>query len=271
MATRSTTEPNARSQFARGLSVQMKVIGALIMRELHTRYGRDNIGYLWVIGEPLTLATAIGLIHAGTPSHYGSDMLMVPFAVMGYVIFIMFRGIFNRAEGTIESNAPLMYHKMVTILDMMLARMLLEAAGTFLCLVILLGLLVSFDLSLPPARPLYLMAGVVYMIWFAFGLGLMVVAGTHDNRLLARFVHPVSYILMPLSGAFYRMEWVPLQFREILGWIPFTHIFELSRYGMFQSATLEYVDFVYLTLVCLSVTYIGLVLIGITRKKVHLS
>ena len=47
------------------LGVQMNVIGALIMRELHTRFGRDNIGYLWVFAEPMLLAIAVAAMHAG--------------------------------------------------------------------------------------------------------------------------------------------------------------------------------------------------------------
>ena len=42
------------ASFASALATQFRVIGALILRELHTRYGRENIGYLWMIGEPMT-------------------------------------------------------------------------------------------------------------------------------------------------------------------------------------------------------------------------
>ena len=37
------------------LRVQSNVVGALILRELHTRFGRENIGYLWIFAEPLLL------------------------------------------------------------------------------------------------------------------------------------------------------------------------------------------------------------------------
>jgi capsular polysaccharide transport system permease protein len=271
MASEPLHDIHSQSPLARAFSVQLKVIGALILRELHTRYGRDNIGYLWVIGEPLTLASAIALIHAGQPSHYGSDMRAVPFAVLGYCVFIMFRGIFNRAEGTVESNAPLMYHKMVTIFDMMISRALLEGAGVFLSLLILMTLMVAFGLSTPPARPLYLIAGIFAMLFFSFGLSLIVVSVTHDNRLLGRLVHPLSYLMLPVSGAFIRMEWLPEYYRWWLSWVPFTHIFELCRYGMFESGTLEYVSFIYLVGSCLVTLYIGLVAITLVRKTIHLS
>jgi capsular polysaccharide transport system permease protein len=129
MASRS--EPNVRSEFQRGLKVQGNVIGALLMRELHTRYGRENVGYVWMFLEPLTLASAVSVIHAGEKSHSGSDIRMVPFAMLGYSLFIMLRGMVGRAEGALESNSSLLYHRSVTIFDLLFARGLLEGAATF--------------------------------------------------------------------------------------------------------------------------------------------
>jgi len=262
--------PRAQPTFLQSLSIQCTVIGALLMRELHTRYGRENVGYLWVIGEPLSLACMIALIHAGQPTHYTGDMAPVPFSVMGYCIFIMFRGMFNRAEGALESNAPLLYHKMVTVFDIMIARALLEAVGTSLSLVVLTALLISIGLADWPPRPLWLMLGLFFMFWFSFCLSLIIVSISHDNRTVGRMVHPVSYIMMPLSGAFYRVQWIPSPYREYLEWFPLPQIFKMSRYGYFESATDDYFSVSFLTASCLILSYIGLVAIKIVRGKVHL-
>jgi len=32
-----------------GWRIQARVIGALMIRELNTRFGRDNIGFLWIM------------------------------------------------------------------------------------------------------------------------------------------------------------------------------------------------------------------------------
>jgi capsular polysaccharide transport system permease protein len=256
---------------ARGLAAQFRVIGALILRELHTRYGRENIGYLWVIGEPLVLATMIMLLHSGEKTHYAGEIPPVAFAVMGYTIFIMFRGIFNRADGALEGNVTLLYHRMVTIFDLMLARALIEAAGTFLAYVILISLLISLGYADPPERPLYLLLGIVLMFWLSFALSLIVASMTHENRLLARFVHPISYILMPLSGAFYRVQWVPNPYREYLMWIPLPQIFEMCRYGQFAAAEDDYFYIGYMVGCCACLTYIGLVAVKLVRNKVHLN
>ncbi|MFT9120774.1 MAG: hypothetical protein ABF461_01905 [Zymomonas mobilis subsp. pomaceae] len=117
--------------FFYGLKIQIRVIGALILRELHTRYGRENVGYLWIILEPMLFATGIGILHAGADSSEFAftDIKPVPFAIIGYGTFIIFRNIVNRSSGTIESNAPLLYHRMVSLFDMLFARTIFESAG----------------------------------------------------------------------------------------------------------------------------------------------
>ncbi|MBB3475458.1 ABC transporter permease [Sphingomonas sp. BK345] len=256
--------------FWRGLKVQGNVIGALLMRELHTRYGRENVGYLWIFLEPMTLAGAVALLHVGSGSSHTTSIHPVPFAILGYTIFIMFRGMVTRADGALESNMPLLYHRRVTIFDMMFARALLEGAGTIVTYIVLIAFVIAIGMATLPARPLELLTGVGLMFWFSFAVSLLICAWTHDNRLVARFVHPVTYILMPLSGAFYQLSWIPEPYRSWLRWFPMPTIFELLRYGQFQSAKDTYVDVGYVAGWCLLLTYAGLVSIRATRRHIHL-
>ena len=271
MSTRPFPAPPPRSMFLRGLTTQLRVIGALLMRELHTRYGRENIGYMWLIGEPLMLASVIAALHSSGHTEYGTDMKPVPFAVLGYTIYIMFRGIVNRSEGGLEANAPLLYHRMVTIFDIVTARAVLEAAGTFLALAVLMIILNGFGAASPPARPLYLFAAIGLMFWYSFAHSLIITAITHDNRLVGRLVHPYSYFMIPLSAAFYQVQWVPNPFRAYLLLLPLPHIFELARYGEFRTADLRFCDPQYIVAACMVLTAVGLVQIRIARARIHLS
>jgi len=256
--------------FLRGLKVQGDVIGALLMRELHTRYGRENIGYLWIFLEPMSLAAAVALLHIRGGSSHETGISPIPFAVLGYTLFIMFRGMVTRAEGTLEANMPLLYHRRVTILDMMFARSLLEGAGTIVTFAVLISAISVMGLASLPERPLDLLIGIMLMFWFSFAVSLLICAWTHDNRLVARFVHPITYVLMPLSGAFYQLEWIPEPYRTWLTWFPLTTIFELLRYGQFRAARDTYVDIPYIVGWCLLLTYAGLVSIRATRRHIHL-
>lgn len=259
-----------RSSFTRGLRVEGKVVGALVMRELHTRYGRENIGYIWLILEPMLLCVMIALIHSRAPTAFGSDMKPVPFALAGYCPFIMFRGIFTRAEGALEVNVPLLYHRNVTILDVMLSRALLEAASSFFAFIFLIGLAIAMGMANFPYRPGYLLLGFVLMFFLSFGLSLLVCAGTHENRALGRLIHPLGYILLPLSGVFTAMQWLPQSYQNFFWYVPLAHVTEIVRHGQFRSASPDFIDPIYLGSWILISTLLGLLAISALRGKIHM-
>lgn len=259
-----------RSRLLEGLEVQRHVIGALILRELHTRYGRENIGYLWMIAEPMLLAGAVAAIHAGEKTHYGSDIRSVPFTICGYCTFILFRSIITRAESAIEANKTLLYHRMVTLFDLLAARALLEAASTVATFSLLIFLATAFGLADLPARPLILIGAIALMLWFSFALSMLIAAVTYDNKLASKLIHPATYLLMPASGAFFQLAWLPEPYRGWLSWFPMTQIFELVRYGQFESATLRYVDIAYIAGWNLALLYAGMLALRAVRRHIHL-
>lgn len=264
-----TLTPPSKS-ILRGIRVQASVIGALVMRELHTRYGRDNVGYIWLILEPMLLAVAIAMIHARAGTHFGPDIKPVPMAVIGYCNFMTLRSIISRAESAVESNVGLLYHRTVSVFDILISRALLDAAGTLLSMLIIMAFLVAVEIANLPARPLIFMAGVVAMFMLSFGLAMLVSAFTHDNRTAGRFVHPITYLMMPLSGVFFTMAAVPSAFRGYLYYVPFVHIFEILRYGWFRTAKYEFIDLNYLATWIMATNFMGMVLISRLRSKIHL-
>ena len=50
---------NGDTPFPRSLDIQLRVLGALLMREIITRYGRDNLGFLWLFVEPMIFTLGI--------------------------------------------------------------------------------------------------------------------------------------------------------------------------------------------------------------------
>ena len=260
-----------QNAFTRGLQVQMRVIGALLMRELHTRYGRENIGYLWLIGEPLMLAGVMALLHQSSHTAYGQDMDPLTFTVVGYTTYIMFRGIVNRSDGAVEANATLLYHRTVTIYDIIIARGILEAAGTTLAYAVLMTFLWSLGLVEPPARPLWYITAQALMFLYSIGQSMIIGSVSFHNRIVDRLVHPYTYFMIPLSGAFVPVAWVPEPYRTYLLYVPLPHILELARYGQFQSADMRYCDPLYVLAVSAVIIWVGLVTMRIYRNKIHLN
>lgn len=253
-----------------GLAVQSRVIGALLMRELHTRFGRDNIGYIWAILEPGLLAVAVTILHLASSSRTGFGLDPVPFWVVGYTPFCMFRFMVLRAEAAIESNKTLLYHRMVTLTDVALARNLLELASAVMALVILVGFAWLCGLGNLPERPLLMMSGIGQLWLFSFGVSLLVTAGAEASTIVQRVVHPATYICLPLSGAFFLLKWVPHPVRDYLAWSPLMSPFEEIRMGQFGTFDSAYVDRPYVLGWSLALILIGLVAMRITRRRMHL-
>jgi capsular polysaccharide transport system permease protein len=253
-----------------GLAVQTHVIGALLMRELHTRFGRDNIGYLWAVFEPGLLALAVTLLHVAASSHTGFGMAPIPFWVVGYTPFCMFRFMVLRAEAAIESNRTLLYHRMVTITDLLIARNLLEFASAAMAMAILVGFAWLCGFGNLPDRPLLMFAGMAQLWFLSFGLSLLVAAGAENFTVVQRIIHPATYVTLPLSGAFFLLKWMPHPWREYLSWSPLISPFEQIREGQFAQFDSAYVDPTYVIGWSLVLTILGLVAIRITRRKMHL-
>jgi len=267
---RSLHRPGGLAELAEGLDVQRHVVGALIMRELHTRYGRDNIGYLWMLVEPMLLASAVASLHGSSGAH-GHDLLPVPFALGGYCVFMIFRSVIGRAESTLEANQPLLFHRSVTIFDMLLARALLEGVATFAALTILLAGAWALGLAAPPARPLTFVGGYMFMLWFSFALSMPICAASYLSKVVSKIVHPLTYIAMPISGTFFILQWIPQPFRTWLSWSPMNQIFEMFHTGQFRSVESPYFDPLYIAGWCLALTFVGLLSLRAVRPHVHLS
>jgi capsular polysaccharide transport system permease protein len=254
------------------LATQAAVLKALILRELHVRFGRDNIGYLWLVGEPMMLATVISSVHYVAESSFTkTDMAPFPFTLVGYCLFIIFRGIFNRAEGAIEGVSSLFHHKMIKPLDIMIAKAVIECLGCISSLLMLLMIGIVLGIAEAPARPLYLMFGALLVTWWSFALSLIIAGLTYGSHALGRFVHPISYFMVPLSGAFWTMSFLPAKFRDFMAWNPMVTMFEIARYGQFHWASDKYMFPEYAIAVCSVLTYTGLILIRRLNDKIQVN
>lgn len=252
-----------------GLATQASVVRALSLRELQQRYGRANIGYLWVIAEPMMLATVVSMLHAVVSPHGDFGMSPYTFMLTGYSIYIIFRNTFNRAESALHSSEALLYHRMITPFDIMLSKSLVETIGCLSALVLLQGAGIMVGVSEMPARPLYLMGAICLFSWYSFALSLLVGAYSYRIPLVGRLSHPISYFALPVSGAFITMSVLPAWTRPYMAWNPMMSVFEMARYGQFTNASGTYINSGYVVAVAAFSSYWGLLAIRRVRKHIH--
>jgi len=265
------TDQSPGSAFFHGLSTQGAVIKALSMRELQQRFGRDNIGYLWVVGEPMMLASVITLLHTAVSKGANGEISPFTFMLTGYSIYIIFRNTFNRAESALHASQSLLYHGMITPFDIIACKSLVETIGCLSALLILQTVGIMLGLSDVPFRPLYLMGAVALFAWMAFALSLVVAAYGYIYPLVGRLAHPFAYFALPISGAFVSMSVLPIWTHTFMSWNPMMSIFEMARYGQFSNASGKYFFIGYVVKINVVLTYWGLLEIRRIRRKIHVS
>lgn len=263
--------PAARDDLWDGWWSQQAVLKALLLRELQSRFGRHNIGYLWMIAEPLMLASAITTLHMlSGHGMQSSGMGAYPFTLLGYCLVMIFRNTFTRAEGAVAGSVMLMNHAQVKPFDIMVAKMTVETMGALIALVVLMGLGIMIGLAELPVRPLYLFAATGAITVWSFGLSLMVGALSYKFHAVGRFVHPIAYFMFPLSGAFVTMDFLPPWGRAVMAWNPFMSMFEAARYGQFLHAPDKYIYPEFILVNCAVSLLFGLVAIRWVRREIHL-
>ena len=255
--------------FSTSLLITLRVMGAIMLRELHTRFGRNNVGYLWLVLEPMILSGGVAVFHLF--SHVSLPFGFSPgtFYSSGYITYIIFRNNVNRATGLIESNKPLLFHKNVTLLDLTAARVALDLVATTGAMILILSTYIILGLSPVPERPWLIVAGMILMTWLAFGAAAVVAGACEFSPVIERFVHPFTYLIIPFSGMFTVMDELPRPLAVISSWFPFPHIADLVRMGLKDDFQSTYFSLSYVVVWCAVSTLLGLLLLRLARRRMH--
>lgn len=255
-------EPSAQSApepgLGRALAIQRRVVWALVLREMLTRYGRHNIGFLWLFVEPMLFTLGVTALWTATESFHGSDLPIVAFAITGYSSVLLWRNMPGRCIGALSPNLSLLYHRNVRPIDIYLSRLILEAAGATMSFVFL-SLLFSFIGWLdPPEDVMQVVAGWLMLAWFGIGLALFLGALAETSETVEKLWHPMSYILFPLSGAAFLVDALPKAAQEAVLLLPMVHGVEFVREGYFGSQINAHYDLGYMALINTALTLLGL-------------
>lgn len=250
------------------LIIQKRVIGALIMREIITRYGRHNIGFLWLFAEPMIFTLGIAAMWSATKSVHGSDLPIIGFAVTGYSSVLLWRNSASRCAKAVEANLALLFHRNVRIIDLMYSRLLLEFVGATISLLALSIIFISIGLMQMPADLFLMISAWLLLAWFAIGLGLILGVLSEQSEIFDRLWHAITYLLFPLSGAAFLVDWFPPTAQKYLLLLPMVHGTEMLRHGYYGSIITTHEDPYYLTIVNLVFTFLGLFWLKGLNKKV---
>lgn len=213
-------------------SIQVGVIHALMIRELVTRFGRENIGFLWIMAEPLLFAGLVGVLWRITHGETEHGVGIIAFVATGYIPITLFRHCVGRCVAIFKANNSLMYHRQIKIIDFVFARFLIEFLGAAMAYLFMAIVLIAFDEFPIPSDMGLLIAGWLLYSLFCFGTCMVIAPLSEMSDVWEKLIPVTTYIMIPFSGLFYMVSWLTPDARAFLLYSPFVNGMEMMRKGI---------------------------------------
>jgi capsular polysaccharide transport system permease protein len=257
------------TELAGSAKVQSRVIGALVRREILTRFGRHNFGFMWLFLEPMMFTLGIITLWTLTRASHGSNLPIAPFAITGYSSVLLWRNAANRCGNAVEPNRGLLYHRNVRVIDLFVARLILEIVGATTSLFVIASGFIFFGYMDPPRDLLTMAFGWTLLAWFACGLGFVVGSISELSEFFDRIWHTITYLVFPLSGAAFLVEWLPTSAQDVVTWVPMVNGTEMLRDGYYGPLITAHYSVLYLICVNFVLTLVGISLLRKVARKVE--
>ena len=257
-----------RNDFWRSLVIQGRVLGALVMREIITRYGRHNIGFMWVFAEPMMFTA--GVLVVRTLLHMETTRVpLIPFIVTGYSTVLLWRNAIGRCGNAIEPNRALLHHRNVRVVDLFVARLLLEVAGASISLLLLSAMLGFMELMVPPDDVLKMIVAWLLLTWFSMSLGLIIGSLSALWEPVDRIWHVIAYLFLPVSGAFFMVDWLPSSVQSAAIYVPTVSCIELLREGYFGDTVHAHYSIAYVAILNTVLTLFALQAVRAVSNRIE--
>lgn len=259
------TAPTDRT-FAGTAAVQARVIGALVLRNMRTRFGRHHLAYLtaviWPLGHMGVLLVVYGVL--GRQASFGTDLVL--WVVSGGLPFVLYMYSFRWVSGGLSDAKSLMSFPIVKPTDVLIARALLELLTGAVIAVVAISILIVGGWDLQISDPAAAITGLLATLFFGISLGTAAAPILRGFPPAAPAVHLLAILMWLLGGILFLPDSVPAPYHQYFALNPFVHAAEWFRTGFFYDYVSETLNKPYLIFVSVCLTVFGLALERLTRR-----
>lgn len=246
----------------------LRVISALILREMATTYGRSAVGYAWAVMEPVAAITVLTLVMSVAFSSPPLGTSFALFYATGYLPFMLYNDLAAKLSVSLRFSKPLLAYPSVTYVDAILARFLLNTLTHFVVFAIfIMGIWMFIGLSgvvdFGAIFRALMMAAVL-----GLGVGTLNCVATSLFPFWERVWAIANRPLFIVSAILFMFEDVPGRFQDILWFNPIVHFVGMMRSGFYPTYDGGYISQVYVysfSMICLA---LGLLLLRRFYQKI---
>ena len=241
-------------------TTHLRVVAALLIREMEARFGSKPGGYVWALLDPaahIILMTLLFQAIARAPA-LGTNFPL--FFATGYLGFQFYQAMVSYLSGAVRSNRTLLSYPSVAPFDTIVARFLLQFLTTAFVACIVLGVLLASMRVAPTLHwPPILEAAIVASV-LGLGVGLinnvMFLKYPLYEQVFTIFNRPMFLI----SGVFFLPDAIPLPYRDVLLLNPLVHVTMMFRTGFYDGYRAAGLDPAYLYNFAFLTFFFGMVL-----------
>lgn len=249
------------------LTVQGRVIAALILREVHTLYGNTRLGYLWAIIQTAFNIAVFWLFRAFIGAHAPHGMGIAVFLLCGFIPWYMFSSTVARCMSAVSANQALLTFPQVTELDLMIARVIVIWGTQLICAIVILSFAAALGQPMELRHPGTLAATLFLAPLLGLGMGLVFASLARLWPTLERLVPILMRFLFFASGVFFQVSELPARFSSPLLLNPVAQLIEWQRYGFSASSAAPLHSAGYVAAWCLAALCLGLLLERYARGR----
>ena len=222
---------NAKPTFWQQLRIQRRVIWALTLREMITRFGREGLGVLWMMAEPAMFIVGVMAIFSQTETN--AQFPVAEYLAVSYPTLLFWRNTTGRVIKAIEVNRALLHHKPIRPIDIIYSRILLEFAGATASFLVLFAVFNVIGICQMPADPLTMILGYFLVVWFSFNFVMTMAALSEMSETIDRISHIILYLMIPFSGVFIPTYLLPTEAGHLLTYFPLVDAVEYFHHGYY--------------------------------------
>lgn len=240
-----------------GLVVQGRVLGALMLREIHTINGNSKLGYLWVLIQSVFSIAVFWGLRSYMGAHPPGGISMALFLAVGFGLWSIFSSGITKTMSAVEGNRALLTFPQVTELDVMISRIIVVTATQILTTVLIIAASLLFGSEFRPNGILVGLGVLICAPLCALGMGMVLGSLAVYAPVLNKLVPMVLRIVFFLSGVFFSISAFKQDIAEILLYNPILQAVELMRMSLHDSYVVDGLSFAYLSGFTLSVLVLG--------------
>jgi capsular polysaccharide transport system permease protein len=248
------------------LSLLFNIIYAFIIREFQRKYDKGYFRYFSIIlGPGVQLAILVVMFSLiGRESVLG---LSIPLFVLTGILPYGFFTSAGNCLSIISGNRALLNYKQVKIIDTIVASILMELM--VMLVVFLLGLFVLwyFGFKITVYNPLSLFSSFILLFILTFGLAMILsVVGFYFSE-FSYAIQVIFRALFYVSGVFFSIETIPVQYQKFFLWNPLLQLIEFIRFSFVGFNLPHELSYVYLFKCTIIILTLGVSLYFINRHK----